>query len=273
MASMNTGLKFRFDVEALKTRFGGTVFSRGEAYHRDGRVRVLSVMPARVLAEVEGTEDYRVEVAGRGAEIGGECSCLAFEDRGMCKHMVATALAANAAGDDDGEARGPLARIRDHLKAKSVEELVDMIVGLAEADPALFRRLDLVATAQSEDDETLKARFEAAIDRATRTGGYVDYEGARDWANRVDDALDALAELSSGPRASLVLELAEHAIDRIEEASMTSTIRAATAATSSAVRSPFTATPPERRGRSRRNWLTPCSSARRQAIAMRSPGP
>ncbi|HKN26997.1 MAG TPA: SWIM zinc finger family protein [Roseiarcus sp.] len=211
--------KCRFDVEALKKRVGGTVFSRGEAYQRDGRVRMLSVEPARVLAEVEGTEDYRVEVTGRGAEIGGECACPAFEERGMCKHMVATALAANAAGDDDGEGRGPLAHIRDHLKAKSVEELVDMIVGLAEADPDLFRRLDLAATARSEDDETLKARFKAAIDQATRTGGYVDYKGARDWANRVDDALDAVADLSSGPRASLALELAEHAIERIEEAS------------------------------------------------------
>jgi tetratricopeptide (TPR) repeat protein len=39
------------------------------------------------------------------------------------------------------------------------------------------------------------------------------------WANGVDDALDAVAELSAGPRASLALELAEHAIERIEEAS------------------------------------------------------
>ena len=33
---------------------------------------------------------------GAARTIGGDCSCPAFEDRGFCKHMVATALAANA---------------------------------------------------------------------------------------------------------------------------------------------------------------------------------
>ena len=31
----------RYDVEALKNRAGGMVFARGEAYHRDGRARLL----------------------------------------------------------------------------------------------------------------------------------------------------------------------------------------------------------------------------------------
>ena len=35
----------RYDVEALKNRAGGTVFARGEAYHRDGRARLLSGLP------------------------------------------------------------------------------------------------------------------------------------------------------------------------------------------------------------------------------------
>ena len=207
----------RYDVEALKNRAGGTVFARGEAYHRDGRARLLSVEPARVLAVVEGSQDYTVALSGRGGEIDGQCSCPAFADQGVCKHMVATALAANAVGDEEPEGLGALARIRDHLRAKSVEALVEHIVGLAEADPALFHRLDLAAAAHSADDKTLKARLETAIDRATRTGGYVDYKEARDWAKGVDDALDAVAELASGPRASLALELAEHAIERIEE--------------------------------------------------------
>ncbi len=49
----------RYDVEALKNRAGGTVFARGEASHRDGRARLLSVEPARVLAVVEGSQVSR----------------------------------------------------------------------------------------------------------------------------------------------------------------------------------------------------------------------
>ena len=214
--SMIPSAQVRFDLEALKRRVGGGAFARGEIYHRESRVRILSVEPLRVRAMVQGSEEYRVELTGRGAEIGGGCACPAFEGQGMCKHMVATALAANAADDDEGD--GPLARIREHLKAKSVEQLVELIVDLAAADADLFHRLELAAAARSEDDEGLKARYEAAIDRATRTDGYIDYEGARDWVQRVDDALDAIAELSSGPRASLALELAGHATERIEEA-------------------------------------------------------
>jgi uncharacterized Zn finger protein len=215
---MTAGSKVRFDVDALKSRAGGTVLARGEVYHRDRRVRILSVEPARVLAVVEGSEDYTVALSGRGGVIDGECSCPAFADRGICKHIVATALAADALGDDALEGSGALARIRDHLKTKSLEALVEVIVGLAEAEPAPFRKLDLAATARSADDKTLKAKLKAAIDGATRTGGYVDYKEARDWAKGVDDALDAVAELASGPHAGLALELAECAIERIEEA-------------------------------------------------------
>jgi uncharacterized Zn finger protein len=167
---MTAGSKVRFDVDALKSRAGGTVLARGEVYHRDGRVRILSVEPARVLAVVEGSEDYTVALSGRGGVIDGECSCPAFADQGICKHIVATALAADALGDDELEGSGALARIRDHLKTKSLEALIEMIVGLAEADPALFRKLDLAATARSADDKTLKAKLKAAIDGATRTG-------------------------------------------------------------------------------------------------------
>src|SRR3546814_10022965 len=72
----------------------------------------------------------------------------AFEDWGFCKHMVATALAANAAGGDtEAEGAGTLAQICGYLKKKSVDSLVGMIMDLAERDPVLFRRLDMAATA------------------------------------------------------------------------------------------------------------------------------
>ena len=58
----------------------------------------------------------------------------AFDDYGFCKHMVATALAANEIDPDlEPEGAGALARIRAHLAAKSAEALVAMILELARA--------------------------------------------------------------------------------------------------------------------------------------------
>jgi tetratricopeptide (TPR) repeat protein len=209
----------RFDVDALRDRAGAKVFARGEDYHESGQVVILSIRPERVLAQVAGTEDYRTELSGRGKEIGGSCSCPAFEDWGFCKHMVAAALAANAAGGDaEADSAGALARIRDHLKRKGVDALVEMIVALAEQDPALFRRLDIAAAGAQGDENAVEQRLRKAIDGATRAGGYVDYRAAHDWAAGVGEALDAVAELASGGRAGLALKLAERAIDRIEQA-------------------------------------------------------
>lgn len=208
------------DVDALRRLAGDKVFARGEAYHRDGRVTILAFEPGRALAQVEGTEDYRTTLTWTGNSIGGECSCPAFEDWGFCKHMVAAALAANAAeGDADIEgAAGALARIRDHLKSRGADALVEMIVGLAERDAALFRRLDAAAATMGADAKTIKARLQKAIDNATRTRGFVEYREAAGWAEGVDAALDAVADLVTSERPGLALKLAERAIDRIERA-------------------------------------------------------
>ncbi len=90
----------RFDVAVLREQAGPKVFARGEEYHRDGQVDLLSVERNRVLAQVTGSEDYRTVLTKRGKKIGGECSCPAFRDWGFCKHMVATGLAANDVADD-----------------------------------------------------------------------------------------------------------------------------------------------------------------------------
>jgi tetratricopeptide (TPR) repeat protein len=133
--------------------------------------------------------------------------------------MVAAALAANAAGGDpDAGGNGALSRIREHLRQKGVEALVEMIVGLAERDAALFRKLDIAATASGLDATTLRKRLSKAIDTATRTRGFIDYGEVGSWAAGVEDVLDALADLVPAGHAVQALELAEDAIDRIEAA-------------------------------------------------------
>lgn len=209
----------RFDFDALRELAGAKVFARGETYHRDGLVNILIFEPRRVLADVAGTEDYRIVLTGRGSDIGGECSCPAFEDWGFCKHMVATALAANAAGGDaETEGAATLARIRQYLKKKGVDALIEMIVDLAERDNTLFRNLDLASATAESGGMTLAVRLRKAIDEATRIRDFVDYRAAPGWASGVAAVLDTLAELASGAEAALVLELAERAVERIEKA-------------------------------------------------------
>ena len=209
----------RFDINALRALAGDKVFARAEAYFRAGQVEILSIEPDRVLAQVAGTQDYRTVLTGARMEIDGECSCPAFGNWGFCKHMAATALAANEAGDDDvADGGGALARIRDHLKSKSVDALAGMIVKLAERDPALFRRLDMAAATLQADGKTLETRLRKAFDSTVRTRGFIDYSRAPGWAAGVEAALDTIADLIPDGHAGLVLGLAEHAIVRIGKA-------------------------------------------------------
>jgi uncharacterized Zn finger protein len=208
----------RFDVDVLRELAGPKVFARGADYYRDGVVEILVIEPERVLAQVAGTEDYRTELTGHGEDIDGECSCPAFEDWGFCKHMVATALAANDLRADEPDGSGAVARIRNHLKEKGIDALVEIVMDLVEQDPALFRKLDVAAVATYEDEKTLGARLRKMIDRATRRRDFVDYREASHWAAEVESVLDSIAGLASGARAGLALELAGRAIDRIGQA-------------------------------------------------------
>ena len=208
----------RFDPEAVRSLAGDRSFTRGEAYFRDGQVTILSLATDRVLAEVAGTEDYRVTLSGQGRAVDGSCTCRAFEDYGFCKHMVAAALAANAAGPEGAGGDGALDRIRKHLRELGTDALVAMILELAERDLALFRRLDSAVSVARADDKTLEPSLRKAIDQATRTGGYIEYREAAGWASGVEAVLDTISGLASGVRADLALGLIEHAFRRIEKA-------------------------------------------------------
>lgn len=211
--------KPRFNADALEELAGRQSLARGKDYFARGAVQLLAVEPSRVLATVSGSENYSVKLTGRGKAIGGECSCPAFEDSGFCKHMVAAVLAANAAGGGtEAEDSGTLSRIRKHLKAKGIDALVEMIVELAERDQAFFRKLDMASAATGGDDKALELRLRKALDGATGISGFVDWRGAAEWANDVDEALEVIAGLASGTQASIALTLAERALDRIETA-------------------------------------------------------
>jgi len=144
----------RFDVATLHELAGEKVFARGIEYHEEERVEIVSIDRSRVQARVVGSEVYRSELKGAGKNFSGACSCRAFTDWGFCKHLVATALAANDLSPEATEqATSRLSKIRDHLRSKGIEPLIEMIVKLAENDPDLLRSLELQTAAAVADDE------------------------------------------------------------------------------------------------------------------------
>jgi uncharacterized Zn finger protein len=209
----------RFDIATLRELAGEKVFVRGVQYNKEGRVEIVSIDQSRVLARVIGSELYRCELKGAGEEFSGACSCPAFSDWGFCKHLVATALAANDLGPEAAEqAASRLAKIRDHLRSKGIESLVEMIVNRAENDPDLLRSLELASAVAAADDNALFAQFKKAITEATRTRGYIEYREAHAWAEKIKRLLDQIAELIAGNRSELVLRLLDHFFTRMGQA-------------------------------------------------------
>ena len=207
----------RFDIEAFARDRRARKCSRAaRPIIATGRFRYLPSGLDRVLAQVAGTEDYRVELTGQGKEFDGACSCPAYGDWELCLHLVATALAVNTARTDGYDA---FARIRNHLKQKGVDALVEMIVDMAERDTALLRKLDNAAALMHVDDKTLGARLRKAIDDATRVRDFIDYRKASRLGSQCGFcAQDSIAGLASGARAALACELTVRAIERIEQA-------------------------------------------------------
>ena len=181
-------------------------------------MRRLICAESRVAAFVEGGQAYRVTLAGAGEEISGDCDCAASESFGFCEHMAATALAANAEGGAMSDAENPLARIRAYLQALGVDGLVALVLETAARDEALMRRLDLASASVGADEAILEERLSAALKEAIEPRGYIGYSEARGWAAGVDEALDAVEELSDGPNAAIAMRLSEYAIGALEKA-------------------------------------------------------
>src|SRR5262249_45622326 len=152
-------------------------------------------------------------------DFSGQCSCPAFSDWGFCKHLVATALTANKLGPEAvQQAANRLRSIREHLRGKGTGQLVEMIMDLAERDPALLADLELAATAATSDDQQLFAQFKKAITEATRTHGFVEYGEARDWAEAIERVLDRMANLIGIGRAKLGMRLLDYFFARMDKA-------------------------------------------------------
>ena len=211
--------------DALSELAGARSFERGEDYFEDGQVTSLVEHGGKLTAIVQGSEAYRIELWGRTGELGYCCTCPMGEDGAFCKHCVAAGLAwlANSPGNASTRKIKSAPQVvtlddaRQWLNKQDKSKLVEMLIDQAATDAHLRERL-LLQAAKSAGKTANVAAVRQALDRATRTGGFVDYRAAYDFSSRIDRVVNSIAELLEAGYAEDVIELTEHALGKVEQA-------------------------------------------------------
>lgn len=206
--------------EWLRQHAGSRTVERGSRYAGQGAVHGMVEDGGRVAAKVTGTDLYRVCLWAEGGKVGYSCTCPVGADLVLCKHCVAVALVWLGRVDGvEAVAGAPLTMegLREHLRGRSRDELVELLVEQALEDDRLRQRL-LVQAASSKQGGSRAVALRAAINEAIRAGGYVDYWGSHGYASGVHDVVDSLEALLQDGEAETVADLVEHAARQLNEA-------------------------------------------------------
>lgn len=214
--------------QTLRQLAGAKSFQRGEDYFAAGQVMSLVEHAGKLTATVQGTDEYRVTLFTEGDALSSDCTCPMGADGAFCKHCVAVGLAwlADAPGatakKNGKKSATPVVTLDDArvwLTKQDKSELVEIILDQAAMDARLRDRL-LLRAAKSAGKGANVAAIRKAIDRATRTGGFVDYRAAYDFSLGINQVVDSIAEMLEQGFAAEVIELTEHALGRVEQATM-----------------------------------------------------
>lgn len=208
----------------LKKLAGPAVFARGEDYFKSGAVSRLKMADDVLSARVTGSYSYAVKLWEEDDEIEYECSCPHGEEGNFCKHCVAVGLAWLAENKPKGGTKSakqkktnPWKEITDFVGLQDTATLTEWLLETAKRDDVLYENLLLKARRAAGPASTIKA-FRAAIDRAVKTGGYVDWHEMPTYAAGLDNIADSLAELLQQGQAAALIDLAEYAVTRVEAA-------------------------------------------------------
>jgi uncharacterized Zn finger protein len=220
---MSASLDRILDRTALRGMAGGRSFDRGEDYFEHGQVGSLVEHQGVVAAKVHGSGEYRVKLWSERGQIGYSCSCPVGDDGEFCKHCVAVGLAWIAERKPSRPAKKATRRavtmedVRAHLAQRDKGALVDLLVKQALEDDRLREQL-LLEVAKCGPRGLDVATYRAVIDRAVDAGQFVDYRSMHAYTGEIDGVIDRIEELLKEGHAAQVVELAEHALERVEEA-------------------------------------------------------
>jgi len=214
--------KIKFTKAKLKRATDSRSWQRGEDYFHRGLVYSLLEDGATILAKVRGTRNYRVRLWTENGQIEGDCSCPIGDGGYFCKHCVAVGLtylegARGAGKAGRSEPAVTLDDVRQYLGRQDTSKLVEIIMRQVMEDDRLRESL-LMKVARHGPGGLDIATFRKAIDHTTDTGDFVDYQSAYGFARGIEEVVESIGELLEEGHAEEVIDLAEHAIARCEDA-------------------------------------------------------
>jgi uncharacterized Zn finger protein len=221
---MITGMLTKLLTEDFLEEFAGErAFERGEDYFADGLVDELREANGVVTARVQGTHDYRVRLSAEGEKLAFACTCPVGQRYEFCKHCVAAGLAWIGRRKQNGgvfrAAEGEVTDedIRSYLLKQAKTALVDLVLEHGELDSEFRGRLVLL-TAEKDGKQPDLPVLRAAIDKAIRHRGFVEYAAMPGYARGIANVIGSVENLLQRGHAKEVRELSERALQRLESA-------------------------------------------------------
>lgn len=206
--------------DTLRELAGDKAFHLGERYLADGAVRRLISGGGRIDAQVEGASVYSVTLFERSGKLKYGCSCPRAGDGYFCKHCVAVGLACLQGVDKAGppannEKTDPWREISDYLAGQDADTLIALVLDAARRDQSLYREL-LLNAARAGGGPDLAETLRGSIDDATTVDGFVKWHEAAQIWETLEQVVDSLADALRPATSGVLVELIEHAVERVE---------------------------------------------------------
>lgn len=216
------------NIAAFDEYIDDLILKRGKDYYLNGHIKSIEeIKKNNYIVEVAGTDSYLVQVltSDSGDIVNSNCDCP--YDRGeFCKHQVASFFALRDGRDTTPEKNDdviknniPQSNLTTFLSKLTKNELTNMILDLAEADPDLETKL-LYKYRSSEDEISESKKIIKEYINLYKKRGF------NQW-NHVDDALQGAyttlekAEIKQqrgdgATAVSLSLLVLSHAVDMLQ---------------------------------------------------------
>ena len=195
---------------------GDVVYARGEDYVR--YVHGLRTTASKAYASIQAKRVYTVELDWSGSLPAGSCSCPHNADGNFCKHLVATGLAAIDSGRVAlDEPIGGAPDLRAAVHAMDLDELRELVIGVAQRDDGVRRMVEIRATTASGDDAHAKAELEAYVRDALSFRGFIDYRRSFEVAQAASDMLDELESYLENGAAEIARPALLRALTRLRK--------------------------------------------------------